>query len=313
MAQTSPPEEQHPVSPNFRKAVDYLKSGGDLFLTGAGGTGKSYLTRKIIQEFKNPIVLGTTGLAAVNIGGETMHSFFRLGINRTLEDLKTSDELYLNSRAMPLATARRVVFSKLEQVLGLADIIILDEVSMATGEQLEMMLYRIHSLTGGRRTIPFLFVGDLLQLPPVGTNTPIFLSPFWKAKMWTLKKVHRTTDKDFYRIQRKVRWGIVDPEVLDFIEARVVPKAIGNKITLAARNSTVDMYNSEALEKISTELEEYVMTVDAIPTIRQQAIDKFVKDLTPPKILGLKVGARVMVTNNVYKIDEITEEKVLDY
>jgi len=314
MPTTSPPEVN---SEAFIKAVAYLKSGGDIFLTGAGGTGKSHTTRRLVKQFKNPIILGTTGLAAVNVGGETMHSFFRLQINKTLEDLKESDRRFISNfasqRNLSYERAEDILFAKLEQVLAFGDLIVLDEVSMATSNQLEMMLYRIQKLVP-RHKIPFLFVGDLLQLPPVGVEEPIFESPFWKAKTWTLKKVWRTEDKDFYRVQRKVRWGIIDEEVTNFIESRQVTGPIDNKkIMLAATNKTVDAYNDKALSDLPGDVVKLEMKVQAQDNVQPMAIDKFIQDLAVAKTIDLKEGARVMITTNVYDTDVVTGGKILKY
>lgn len=313
----SPNEPQSIADKNYEKAVRYLKEGNDLFLTGAGGTGKSYTSRKIVKEFKNPIVLGTTGLAAVNIGGETMHSFFRLGINSSLEDLQANDKRFVSSfasqRRLNYEHAYTIIFSKLEDILNNADLILLDEVSMATSNQLEMMLYRIQKLAPGR-TIPFLFVGDLLQLPPIGQETPIFESPFWKAKTWTLKKIHRTSDKDFYDIQRKVRWGIADKQVIDFIEARQTNNIMDDsKIMLASTNKVVDAHNIRAMKELDTEEESYKMGIESKDTVKPVQIDKFLQDLPVSETLTLKVGARVMITTNVYITDLFTGSKRLAY
>jgi len=75
-----------------KSVVQHLKSGTNVFLTGAAGVGKTYLANKIKSHFKNVIILGSTGISALRIGGDTLHSFFKFFVSKNIEELKLSDE-----------------------------------------------------------------------------------------------------------------------------------------------------------------------------------------------------------------------------
>ena len=117
----------------------------NIFITGGAGVGKSYVIKSVI-------VLGSTGISAVEIGGVTVHSFFRFGICKNHEELKGFDRKQSGK------------LSELRKILALADLIVIDEISMIGAELFEMIYLRIsNSKFNGR----LLVTGDFYQLPPV--------------------------------------------------------------------------------------------------------------------------------------------------
>jgi ATP-dependent exoDNAse (exonuclease V) alpha subunit len=290
--------------------VQRLRKGGDIFLTGAGGTGKTYLTRKILKHFKNPAKLGTTAIAAIAIGGATVHSFFRLGICSTVEELAKQDKMRIQRtadiRGVSLARAEQVMFSKMAKVLEATDLIVIDEISMASAELLDMVHARIKKY-GGYRKAPMLAVGDLLQLPPVSEKAHlVFESKNWTFTMVELTEIHRTEDLDFYRVQSKVRFGIYDTEVAEFITKRSTQPQ-PDSVYLAAVNRTVDAVNHRELIALPGEIEAYEAVVEKhVDTLPDSVINSFIASIPPDRELRLKPQARVIITTNVY--DPMSEE-----
>lgn len=296
--------------------VKLLKSGTDVFLTGPGGTGKTYTTRKVLSSFKNPMCLGSTALAALAIGGETIHSFFKFGLCGNLRELEVADRKY---RSMPRIKLDQPIkeqvfgmrapwaFRRLENVLFTCDLIVIDEVSMVTGAMLDMIFYRLELFT--KRRIPILMVGDLLQLPPVQADTGGFVidSPRWNFRTYQLTKIYRTDDLEFYRMQQFVRFGSARPEVVDYLQ-KLVGNRKENATILCPTNNMVDSYNDRQLEALPGKLfslEPVFTPVNVNYEITADRQKKLCKDLKPDCPLRFKVGAEVIVTDNVYEANEL--------
>lgn len=308
------------ISTEAKEIASLLKNKENVFLTGAGGTGKTYLTNQILQEFKNPIVLGTTALAAVLVGGETIHSFFKLGISSDVEKMLEKDgesiQWMVDNYKLSYQRAENARFGKMRNMLAIADLLVLEEISMASGELLGMIHERLR--THCLRKIPILAVGDLMQLPPVKARTQVFQSPHWTFKTINLDKVHRTSDLEFIEVQHKVRMGLCDEQVLAFMKARKgMPEVNGEAMILTALNKEVAAYNRKALDCIEGGEEVFEALVEKNnPKLHDNAIENFIEHIPPEKEIRLKVGARVIITNNVYAEAEKTPgvvEKVLEY
>ena len=139
----------------LNQIVEILKKS-NVFLTGRGGVGKSYLTQAVIKyyksELKNVVVLGSTGISAVSVGGVSVHSFFKFGICSNINELRGFDR------------KQRSNLSKLKTILDSCDLIVIDEISMISSDLMDMIYYRLmNSKFVGR----VLLVGDFYQLPPV--------------------------------------------------------------------------------------------------------------------------------------------------
>lgn len=308
------------ISTEAKELASLLKNKENIFLTGAGGTGKTYLTNQILQEFKNPIVLGTTALAAVLVGGETIHSFFKLGIASDVEQMLEKDgesiQWMVDNYKLSYQKASNARFGRMRNLLAIADLLVLEEISMASGELLEMIHERLR--THCRRKIPILAVGDLMQLPPVKAKTQVFQSPHWTFKTINLDTVHRTSDLEFIEVQHKVRMGLCDAQVIDFMKARKgMPEVDGEAMILTALNKEVSAYNSKALACIKGDVEVFEALVEKNnPKLHDNAVENFMGYIPPEKEILLKIGARVIITNNVYMEVEKhpgVVEKVLDY
>jgi len=279
-----------------------------VFLTGSAGTGKSTLTRELIKMVNNPIILGSTGVASVLVGGQTYHSFFRINGSSTLTELKSGDESFCKSTGMTI----QQILSKMTRAIQSADMIIIDEVSMISRDHMECIEYRLQQACVD---IPILFVGDMLQLPPVvkSANTKysphenfIVNHPWWEhVTPVMLQKIWRTDDLDFISALNKIREGTVDDEVKTFLKShRLTPdkfaKIDKTKFTfLFGTNSKVRQKNINELSKLETK--SHIFNPKLIPmaiTPKNKDYDTFLDNNKISTNLELKVGARVMLIKN---------------
>jgi ATP-dependent exoDNAse (exonuclease V) alpha subunit len=275
----------------------------NLFLTGAAGTGKSYLTTSLINACKEAdmqvVPLGSTGVSAVNIGGFTVHSFFVIGISSSLEEMIEQDR------------RNRKRLSELKRILKSTDLIIIDEISMIGAEVLEMIRYRLEKMNYTGR---LMFVGDFYQLPPVVKKTDLsrnlfakelyaFESSAWKTfdpYIVELFRVHRTDDAEFIRILSKIRRGERSAEVTEYLL-----KLCNNETVYAmeptylfGRNIEVEKMNRESLASLDTQ--EYLLRAETETEgrIHEKRLEKWKKALPIQEELYLKIGAPVLFTVN---------------
>lgn len=282
------------ITGEYQKIEALIEAGEPLiFVTGKAGTGKSTLIKYLRNSVRrNCVVLAPTGVAAMNIQGATIHSFFRFP-PRMLTD----------------ADAAEVAFKKPYKAL---ELLIIDEVSMVRADVLDAV-DRFLRLNGPDRDRAFggvqvLMVGDLHQLPPVVSSederrrfdteyeTPFFFSSRALADVEIaaveLTKVFRQQDPHFIELLNQVRLGTPAPEVLGQINTRVTPRADTNRETvLTTTNVIADRINKRQLASLPTDRRSYHgETLGLFPTINER--------LPSPMELMLKKDARVMFTKN---------------
>ena len=285
------------INPEFANALERMHSGkGNLLITGKAGTGKSTLLEHFrAHAERKPVVLAPTGVAALNVGGQTIHRFFRFGIDVTPLKLRASRKrprnanLYRNLRT-----------------------IIIDEVSMVRADLLDCVdiFLRNH---GPRRRQPFggvqmIFVGDLYQLPPVVTgeereifrtlyDTPYFFSAealrSANLEIIELEKVYRQKDSRFVEILNHVRNDTVDEADIAALNARLDPSytpAAGEFcITLTTTNRNADAINDRKLESLPGK------TLLSVAEIEGD----FGREYHPTAVeLAIKPSAQIMLLNN---------------
>ena len=276
---------------------------GHLFLTGAAGTGKSWMTNRIIEAYREQergvVALGSTGVSAVNIGGVTLHSFFVLGICNSFEELREHDRR--NKKRL----------ADLKRLLKATELIVIDEVSMIGVETLEMIRYRLESLGYNGRVM---FVGDFYQLPPVvrsdrpsdslfGEAVYAFESGAWESfapQTVELKQMHRTRDTEFARILSKIRQGIRDREVTDYL-LRLCnnDEVYGFDPTwLFGRNQEVERMNRESLDRLEGEEYLFFAELEKEKALHEKRLESWKNMLPVQEQLRLKVGAPVLFTVN---------------
>lgn len=267
-----------------------------LFLTGRAGTGKSTVLRRFVEETdSNVVVLAPTGLAAINAGGQTIHSFFRI----------KPGPLELDDPEVPQFRPGHPIRKVIEE----AHVVVLDEISMVRADLLDAIDLALRRNSKQSKE-PFagkriLFVGDLWQLPPV-VSTPAeqemldsrYGSEFFfdslvaqRAPMLAIElaTIHRqASDPAFMDALNLLRSG--DPESLPLFNERVIfgggPPEV---LRLTATRARAAWINSQRLSEIAGPAKVY--SADIMGTLREE-------ELPAERLLNLKVGARVMFTRN---------------
>lgn len=272
-------------------ALDLLRSGENVFLTGGAGSGKSFLIRHYMKEIdtKELPILASTGAAAVLLGGRTFHSFFGLGIMEG-----GSDATYER------ASKDNKLMARLRKVEG----VIIDEISMIPGQALmiaEALAQKARDSKlpwGGMRIIA---VGDFAQLPPVtqtGQRDWCFLNEVWRVSGFQtvmLSHNQRVSDNLFLDILHDIRHGLSTPRVRDFLNEHIQshdPDHPGTR--LFPRKINAEKFNQMKL----AELNEEEVVIDSIYFGSEKHIEILMKTAPVPVKLQLKLGCRVMFLQN---------------
>lgn len=282
-----------------RKAFDLVAyTNTSLFITGKAGTGKTTFVKRIQKEInKNFLILAPTGIAALNVGGQTIHSFFGFPLE-----------------IIGPYTRMEVSYDK-QELLQKIDTIIIDEASMVRSDLVDGMdrflraLFGTHLPFGGKQMV---FVGDLFQLPPVvmsgsadeemlwdlyGKGTPYFYKAFALKRMNLPKieftRVYRQNDVRFLDILNRMRIGENTQEDLGILNEHVSENDSDRdfSITVTSYNNRADSINESKLAEIDSE--EFCYEGKTEGKIKTQ-------DIPAPAILKLKVGAQVIFCRNYY-------------
>ncbi|MGC9042751.1 MAG: AAA family ATPase [Myxococcota bacterium] len=295
-------------------------SSENLFLTGRAGTGKSTLLKYFIENTKkNVVVLAPTGVAALNVGGQTIHSFFRFKIDITLDKIeripKYAQKLYKS-----------------------IDTIVIDEISMVRADLFDC-IDKFLRLNGKKKNMPFggaqiILIGDIYQLPPVvkGVEKEIFRE-LYKSQYFfdsnafrnsdfryiELEKIFRQKDQNFIDILNAIRKNRITDEQLMLLNSRVdedfIPSERDMYIQLTTTNDIADKINNTELSRIDSELHTFIGNITG----------EFDEKLLPTDIeLNLKIGAQIMLVNNdpdgrwvngtlgrVIGFDELADEELI--
>ena len=277
---------------DFRDALDNLeKTNRSMFITGRAGTGKSTLLQLFRRTTKKKmVVLAPTGIAALNVKGQTIHSFFGF------------PPRFITARDIHKSAARKW-FKKIE-------VMVIDEISMVRADLLDaidrsLRLHRDNPLPFGG--LQMVFIGDLFQLPPViateaerqlfGTayETPYFFSANalrdFEMDMLELRKVYRQENRRFLRLLDAVRLNQADWEDLEDLNTRHQPhfEAGPGHITLTPFNAIADRINQRELANLPGPAHHFTATIEGEFDPRLYPTDALLK---------LKQGAQVMFIKN---------------
>lgn len=242
-----------------------------VFLTGKAGTGKSTFLKYICKHTKKKfVVLAPTGLAAINAGGMTLHSFFKLPFRPMLPD--DPDLRQEKGRIYDFFKYNR----EKRSILSALELIIIDEISMVRADIIDCV-DRILRIFSGNKRLPFggkqlLFVGDVFQLEPVVTSDQkeilhrFYDSPFFfSARVFNeinlvpieLKKVYRQSDDIFIHVLDHIRTNMARMPELEILNRRYnptfEPRDEDMYITLATRRDQVDYINDKKLTELEGE------------------------------------------------------------
>ncbi|MFA6446003.1 MAG: AAA family ATPase [Candidatus Paceibacterota bacterium] len=281
------------------EALNILKTGRSVFLTGSAGSGKTYLLNKYIAYIRglggDVAITASTGIAATHMGGMTIHAWSGLGIS---DDLSESDIYELLDRP------------HLKGRFARTHVLIIDEVSMLHDFQLDLVdaILRIARKNdepfGGMQVI---FCGDFFQLPPIARSYDMPVAFAFSARSWKerapvvcyLEEQHRQKEGELLDILNAMRSHTVEDKHREILQSRMGKTSVSHEggTKLFTHNVDVDTINLRELEKIDGPSREYDMTSKGSAKL-VMAVKK--SCLAPEKLL-LKKGARVMFVKNNFE------------
>jgi hypothetical protein len=289
------------INSDFKKALEIIKSGNSIFITGNAGTGKTTLLRhaqSTVLKGKKAVTVAPTGVAAINSGGITIHRFFGFTPDMTPQEVKNQyrPKKYLKEIAK-------------------LDTLIIDEVSMVRADLMDCIEIALRRY-GRQKNRPFggvqlVLIGDLLQLPPVARNETkqVMIEAgypstyFFSAKCFQnqdvpcieLKQIFRQKDVEFIRVLNAIRTDIATLADLDLLNTRVVSdkdiRADSSYVTLVATNAAAATINSDRIADLKANLQSWKAKITG-------EISK--EDYPTAEELEFKVGAQVMMLVNEY-------------
>ena len=289
------------INSDFKKALEIIKSGNSIFITGNAGTGKTTLLRhaqSTVLKGKKAVTVAPTGVAAINSGGVTIHRFFGFSPDITPQEVK--------SHYRP---------RKYLKEIGKLDTLIIDEISMVRADLMDCIEIALRRY-GRQRNRPFggvqlVLIGDLLQLPPVARNETkqVMMDAgypstyFFSAKCFQnqdvpcieLKQIFRQKDVAFIEVLNAIRTDTATQADLELLNSRVVSskdiRADDSYVTLVATNAAAATINSERIAGLSADLQTWKAKITG-------EISK--EDYPTAEVLEFKVGAQIMMLVNEY-------------
>ena len=297
---------------NFQLAADFINyTNRSVFLTGKAGTGKTTFLKYIKEHsVKQIAVIAPTGVAAINAGGVTIHSFFQLPFTPYVPEKKgfsneqSMDRHHLIGR-LKITAERRKIFQQLE-------LLVIDEISMVRADVLDAIDTVLRHFRN-RHQEPFggvqmLLIGDMFQLPPVikeeewSILSPYYASPyFFSSKAMEerepayveLNRIYRQNDERFIHVLNQVRNNQLDEDGYEMLHQHYDPSFQTNKedgyITLTTHNYKADAINAEELVKLRSQLHSF----------KAEVLQEFNEKSYPADMdLQLKIGCQVMFMKN---------------
>ncbi|GAB0174292.1 MAG: AAA family ATPase [Candidatus Altimarinota bacterium] len=293
---------------NQEEVFDILTMGYNVFLTGAAGSGKTFLVNRFIRHCHEHgigvAVTASTGIAATHIGGMTIHSWSGMGIRDTL-----------SQQDLEYILAREYLMKRFIKT----HVLVIDEISMLSGgflESLDILLQRARMNPEPFGGMQVLLVGDFFQLPPVTRDQYVeyaFEHPTWrtlKLAICVLTTQYRQSSENFslggglnkggdplLSILSEIRSGNVSEKSRELLEGRYVRVETEDHTELFTRNVSVDAYNKEKLDSISGDIFIFEMHSKGA----EKLVEALKKGCLAPEILILKIGARVMFVKNNFE------------
>ncbi|HEX2935548.1 MAG TPA: helix-turn-helix domain-containing protein [Bacteroidales bacterium] len=303
-------------NPQLKLAYDYVQfTGKNVFLTGKAGTGKTTFLHNLKKtSLKRMIVVAPTGVAAINAGGVTIHSFFQMPFGPILPNIINPN---IKNEDRDPSTIRRFGREKLNIIRSL-DLLVIDEISMVRADLLDGIDHVLRQYKNRNKPfggVQLLMIGDLQQLAPVIKDDEWeILKPYYDTGFFfssralkqtdfvsiELKHIYRQSDQTFINLLNKVRENNMDADALTMLNKRYIPgvslKEDEGYITLTTHNYQAQELNTAKLNKIPGKAT--VFTAKTEGTFPEYS---YPTDFE----LALKVGAQVMFVKN-----DISPEKL---
>lgn len=296
-------------------ALTILKTGANVFLTGAPGAGKTYVLNQYIDYLEDHdiavAVTASTGIAATHIGGVTIHSWSGIGAKQNLTDWEI-DEI----------ESKKYLWSRYEKT----KVLVIDEISMLSASVLDSVNKVCKAFK--RNTLPFgglqvVFVGDFFQLPPVvGKEEKMKPGPHFAFESLSWKELsplvlyiteqHRQDDDALLSILGRIRSGDIEEEFEELRDRLEVEfEDVIKSTKLYTHNTDVDEINRKELEKINADEAYFEMVSKG----KENHVMRLKESCLSPENLCLKVGAVVMCTKNNFEAGYVngTLGEVIDF
>ena len=283
-----------------------------IFLTGKAGTGKTTFLKQIIgNTYKNTIVAAPTGIAAINAGGVTLHSLFQLPFGTFIPENIPLQESHNQVNTPQTLFSNRQMNGTKRRMLQELELLIIDEVSMLRADVLDCMDFVLRHVR--RNQAPFgglqiLFIGDLLQLPPVvKENEKSLLAPYYSSVYFfeslalkkqtpihvELKKIYRQQDQDFIDLLNRLRHNEQQEDDLNFLnkfyKSQSQIEELKGYVHLTTHNTKADRINLNRLNNLDEKTHNYNAKVEG----------EFPQNMLPTENnLQLKKGAQIMFIKN---------------
>lgn len=282
------------INEKFSEALSFMNDSMDnIFITGKAGTGKSTLLSYFIKQNKKSVaILAPTGVAALNVNGETIHSFFKFSPKVTPEEAfkrgkkQVKNQIYLNLQT-----------------------IIIDEISMVRADLLDCIdefLQAARNLSEPFGGVQMIFIGDLYQLPPVVNgyerqffatmyespwffSANVFKNPYFRLYIVELDKIYRQKDSLFIEILNAIRTNQVDHRHITAINDRLGFSSDEDTIYLTSTNDKAAEINISRLKKLGSAPRAFRSSFKGEVEIKQFPTEEEIE---------LRIGAQVMFVNN---------------
>lgn len=314
------------INESFQLASDFIHfTNANIFLTGNAGTGKTtFLKHCKNNSLKNTAIVAPTGVAAMNAGGTTIHSFFQLPFTPYIPGQRGfNNNQTFNDKNSLIAMLR--INAERREVMQQLELLIIDEISMVRCDVLDaidvVLQFVRNNYTQPFGGVQVLLIGDLYQLPPVVKDdewqilSPYYNSPFFfnskviekDAPIYvSLEKIYRQNDPVFVDLLNQVRNNKMTEGGFELLHERYLPEFIPSKeehfITLTTHNHKADAINNTALLEIKSKQETFSAIVEG---------DFYEKSYPADAELKLKVGAQVMfIKNDTEKIRRYFNGKI---
>jgi ATP-dependent exoDNAse (exonuclease V) alpha subunit len=277
------------------QALDILKAGKNVFLTGSAGSGKTYVINQYIKYLKArkiPVaVTASTGIAATHMNGMTIHAWSGIGIKNRLT---RSDLISMESKKY------------LKEHLEKAQVLIIDEISMLHKDQLDMVNMVLKHFKNNDTSfggIQVIFSGDFFQLPPIGDGPTsqkfAFMSPSWveaQLSLCYLTEQYRQDDNILNNILNEIRSGAITEDSREKLlnAQHTILDNNWSPTKLYTHNIDVDRINAEHLDNLEGKLKRFKASSKG----NDKLLMSFKKSVPAATIIELKIGAKVMFVKN---------------
>jgi len=305
------------LSEGQQQVLDMVMKGESVYVSGPAGVGKSFVLERIIAACRargqRVAVTASTGVAAVHVGGQTIHSFLGTGIIGTLTEARK--KLPWNA-----SNVRPETVARIRDV----DVLVIDEISMLTGYYIDMASSWM-SMVREVKGEPFggvqvILSGDFLQLEPIiksseqrekgGRKKFAFQSQFWRKdiiKEFELTKNFRQEDPEFQDNLMQLRQGICEHAQMKFFHP-CVGRKLEEPTRLLTHNEAVNRINAEKLAQLPGEQMEYEADLSGKDDF---AIERIAKNCIAEYIIKLKVDAPVLILRNNFEIGYVNGTRAI--